>query len=239
MMKRMWVILAILAVCILTVLVGCLNAQTQAGPDTGKVPKIAVQDTSKASKMAIPDTSKVPNAVAKTEEKHLPIWVNEAIRLGQSKKVRPYVYKNPLLRHTMASFTTPFLRVAIAASEAKEKLMVFSPSDVTEEMLAPVLIVTVYPFMYDFSIHYSAKHVLIKKQKSNEPADAKQPTTIKPFDVTENTAGGGIVTEHGLVATFPLDVLRVGNEFAILYDYGDRLATFKITTEMMSETMRF
>jgi hypothetical protein len=237
MMKRIWVMLAILAVCILTVLVGCLNAQTQADPDTSKGLK-AVLDTIKVLK-AVPDTSKVPNAVAKTEEKHQPVWVNEAIRLGQSKKVRPYVYKNPLLRHTMASFTTPFLRVAIAASEAKEKLMVFSPSDVTEEMLAPVLIVTVYPFMYDFSIHYSAKHVLIKKQKSNEPADAKQPTTIKPFDVAENTAGGGMVTEHGLVATFPLDVLRVGNEFAILYDYGDRLATFKITSEMMSETMRF
>lgn len=238
MLKGMWLGLAMLAVCVLVVFVGCLNAQTQAVSDTGKVPKIAVQDTSKASKIAVPDTGKVPNAAAKTEEKHLPIWVNQAIRLGQSEKVRPYRFHN-IIAGDVGNFTTPFLRVEIAASEAKEKLMVFVPSDVTEEMLAPVLIVTVYPFIYDFSIHYSAKHVVIKKQKSSDPADAIQPTTIKPYEVTANTAGGGKVTENGVVATFPLDALRAGNEFAFLYTNDDRMASFKIDMKMISETMRF
>lgn len=238
MAKGMWLGLAIVAVCLLPVFVGCLNAQTQAAPDTSKVPKMATQDTSKAPKRAIPDTGKVPNVTAKSEAKPLPIWVNEAIRLGQSEKVRPYRFHN-IIAGDVGNFTTPFLRVAIAASEAKEKLMVFGPSDVTEEMLAPVLIVTVYPFIYDFSTHYSAKHVVIKKQKSSDPADAIQPITIKPYEVTANTAGGGRVTENGVVATFPLDALRAGNEFAFLYDFSDRMASFKIDMKMISETMRF
>jgi hypothetical protein len=238
----MWLVLAILAVCAHAGNVSFLNAQTQADPDTGRVPKIVVQDTGKALKIAIPDTSNVPNAVAKTEEKHLPIWVNEAIRLGQSKKVRPYLLTCHFffeMTDVWGNFTTPFLRVAIAASEAKEKFKIFGPSDVTEEMLAPVLIVTVSPIVGNkfTDSHSGAEHVVIKKRGTNDPADAIQPTTIKPFDETYTTAGGGTITLQGLVATFPLNAFREGQEIFFLFK-GGKKSTFPITKEMIAETMR-
>jgi len=236
MMKGMRTGLTFLAVFVLAGAVGFLNAQTQTVPDTGKAPKVAG-----------PDTNKVPNSVVKTEEKHLPIWVNEAIRLGLSQKVRPYALANKFMGVSggdEGSFTTPFLRVQIAASDAKKKFMVFGPSDVTEEMLAPVLIVTVYPiFGEKFSdTHRSAEHVVIKKQKSNDPADAIQPTTIKPYDVTQGTAGGGTITKQGLVATFPLNALKEGYEFLLIYEQAPMTGNkfyFSITKEMLYWTMRY
>lgn len=242
-MKRRWVVLEFLVMGVLTVFVGCLNAQTQAVPDTGKVPKIVGQDTGKALKIAIPDTSKVPNATAKTEEKHLPVWINEAIQLGQSKKVRPYslfYFFRFQMTEATGTLTTPFLRVAIAASEAKDKFTVFRPADVTDEMLAPVLIVTMFPLHGEkfTDVHSSAEHVVIKKQGSNEPADAIQPSTIKAFDDSYSTAAGGSITMQGLTASFPLEAFREGQEIFFLYKGGEK-TTFPITKEMIAKTMRF
>jgi hypothetical protein len=163
-----------------------------------------------------------PPIIQDTAKTKLPVWINEAILLGQKKGAHPYSLANKIfgIGGDEGSFTTPFLRVAIAATEAKKKLMIFGPSDVTEEMLAPVLIVKAYPLFgekYSDS-HRGAEHVVIKKCGSKDPADAIQPISIKPYDETHSTSGGGIITKQGLEAIFPLDAFKEGYEFFFLYE---------------------
>ena len=170
-----------------------------------------------------------------------PEWLAAAIRTGQKDRIRPLSLDRKILGIPAATFgglTTPFLRVAIAASEAKAKMIPFDSSRVTEEMLAPTLIVYAYPQigkkMSDG--HRSVEHVVLIKTGSKDAADAIQPTTITPFDESASNLFGATIREEGRIASFPLDAFREGMSILIMYEsrtlVKDRFE-FKIDRKML------
>jgi hypothetical protein len=171
-------------------------------------------------------------------------WVEEAIHLGSTKKVKPYPLQNKFLgvSATLGSVTTPYLRVAIAASEAREKLMPFDTTKVTEEMLADNVVVTVLPILGNriSDTHRSAEHVVIKKPKSKDPADAIQPLSIQPFSEGASNVFGARIEKQGMVATFPTGALREGWVFYLLYEKAPGTRNefeLPITKEMLQQLM--
>jgi hypothetical protein len=166
-----------------------------------------------------------------------PAWVQQAIDIGAGKDVRPYPLKR--IGVQLASFTTPFLRVAIAATDAKKKLMKFDGSMVTDEMLQDVVIVRVPPIMgRDMSSpKEGVAHVVIKKPKSKNPEDALQPTTEEPFTESASNLMGAKIEKQGIIATFPLSALKEGQVFFIIYERGNG-GEITITREMISQTLK-
>ncbi len=166
-----------------------------------------------------------------------PAWVQQAIDMGAGKGIHPYPLKR--IGVELASFTTPFLRVAIAAADAKKKLMKFDGSMVTDEMLQDVVIVRVPPIMgRDMSSpKEGVAHVVIKKPKSKNPDDALQPTTEEPFTESASNLMGAKIEMQGIIATFPLSALKEGQVFFIVYERGNG-GEIAITREMISQTIR-
>ncbi len=151
-----------------------------------------------------------------------PSWVASAMKLGQTNKVQPYPIERKFFggRIIFATFTTPFLRVAIAAAEAHKKFKPFDASMITDEMLADTLVVHVLPIFSPDMVgaHRSADHIVIKKTKSTDPTSVIQPLFVEPFSESAANGFGAHIERQGLIATFPLTALREGSAFYLIYE---------------------
>jgi len=167
----------------------------------------------------------------------VPGWVNPAIELGSSRSVAPiplgklgFAPLRVLLRFRevkhdegFAYLTTPFLRVAIAASEARRNMLLFTAKDVTSDMLRPVarVYVPVYGQQslvtgYQTGAQKHPSHIVIRPLGASEPTDAIQPLSLKPFDASTLPLSFLSKMGQGIVADFPLGAVRAGHEFYIV-----------------------
>jgi len=117
-------------------------------------------------------------------------------------------------------YTTPFLRVALAANTAKKHYKQFSESDVTQEMLAPEIQVYAPSQPAEGAAIANVETIVLMPNKSNDRGLAIQP--ISMTDATEeykNLFGFNAVGK-GKLAVFPIDVWQEGNEVHVVFDHG-------------------
>ena len=154
-----------------------------------------------------------------------PERVREAIAVGTSQKEAPYYeirkggFGGSLYKPRLGSFTTPFLRVAQAAYEAKKQYRPFTEADVPAEMLAPELRV------YGMSQAEGARianvqAIVITPKGQRDPAAAIRPSSTAEVPVQYRNLMGMTAEGKSLMAVFPLEVLRESNEVHIIYDSG-------------------
>ena len=169
----------------------------------------------------------------------VPGWIKPAIELGSSRSVAPiplgklgFAPLRVLLRFRevkhdegFAYLTTPFLRVAIAASEARRNMLPFTARDVTSDMLRPVARVYVPTYRQGSAAGLSSagwvtektpSRIVIRSLGASEPTDAIQPLSLKPFDASTLPLSFLSKMGQGIVADFPLDAVRAGREFYIV-----------------------
>jgi hypothetical protein len=147
-----------------------------------------------------------------------PERIQEAIAYGaQQKKVDlPLVKAGP----ARCVLSTPYLRVARAASEAKRKYKTFAAADVDDEMKAPTVHVVcssvcVVP---DCSKSYGFASVQTIVITDKGGAGPTQPLKAEPMPVTYSNAFGAHDEAEGLLAIFPMAALQPGRELHIVLD---------------------
>lgn len=121
-----------------------------------------------------------------------------------------------------ASYTTPYLRVMLAAHHAKREYKPFAESDVTPEMIEPVLVVYASPAVRGRTVS-SVKAVVVFNKKTGE---AIQPTTNEQSTVHYSNAYGAETEGTAFLATFPLDVVNDDNELRIVHSAGETRQKF-------------
>ncbi len=154
-----------------------------------------------------------------------PERVREAIALGNSQKEAPYyeIRKSGSFGSTykprLGSFTTPFLRVAQAAYEAKKQYRPFTEADVSKEMLSAEL--HVYGMAQAEGARIAnVQTIVITPKGQRDPASANRPVSTAEVPVQYRNLTGMTAEGKNLMAVFPLGVLREGYEVHIVYDSG-------------------
>jgi hypothetical protein len=138
----------------------------------------------------------------------------------------------------LATFSTPYMRVAAASRAAKKAYKKFTPADVTPEMVAPELHVygwsqmngnqpTQAPLgggaLHDSAargaVSVSAVVITPKKGKQEEKqAAAIQPLRFEPLPTVWQNLFGARTEAEGMLAVFPLSALSEDNEVHIVYE---------------------
>ena len=120
----------------------------------------------------------------------------------------------------IATFSTPFMRVAAAARQAKKEYRKFSPADVTSEMIAPELHVYAWANAEGVdAANVSAVVITPKKGNQNEKmAKAIHPTRFEPIPQQFQNLFGATSQGVGRIAVFPLSALSEANEVHVVYD---------------------
>jgi len=153
-----------------------------------------------------------------------PVQVQQAIDFGaQAKKLSAYRIQEkakfswpPLI----AVYTTPFLRVALAAHEAKKKYKAFSPADVTPDMLTPDIQVYASSQSLEGTAIANVETVVILPHKSEDRSQAIHPTRTTEATTEYKNLFGFTGEGRGIVAAFPIDVWTEGNEVHVVFDRG-------------------
>lgn len=154
-----------------------------------------------------------------------PEKVREAIAFGTSQKEAPYYeirkpgFIGSVYKPRLGSFTTPFLRVALAAYEAKKQYKVFTEADVSKEMVAPE--VHVYGMSQaDGARIANVQTVVVTPKGRHDPASAIRSISTAEVPVQYQNLMGMNAEGMSLVAVFPLEVFREGHEVHIVFDSG-------------------
>jgi hypothetical protein len=154
-----------------------------------------------------------------------PERIREAIAFGKSQKEAPYyeIRKAGLIgsvfKPRLGSFTTPFLRVALAAYEAKKQYRVFTEADVSKDMIAPE--VHVYGMSQaDGARIANVQTIVLTPRGRHDPANAIRPASTEEVPVRFRNLMGMNAAGKNLMAVFPLEVFREGHEVHIVFDSG-------------------
>lgn len=149
-------------------------------------------------------------ATAQTEIPPLtPDRIREAIAQAEAPKYQIDMVEWPF---TPVIFDTPFQRVAEAAIEAKRAYRPFAITSVTAKMTAPEVNVVALPALKPpvLPAGYSdVVAIILMPIGSDDRGRAILPISQEKFRAPE----GG----NGLMATFPLLAMRVGNELRVVY----------------------
>jgi len=127
-------------------------------------------------------------------------------------------------------WTTPFLRVALAAKKAAKEYKPLTPADVTDELVKPGMLV-VYGDSQDVSSGrpLSVRTIVIMPVGADDPARAIQPTKAEPVQKTMGNRLGAKYEVSAMSAEFPLSALVEGNEVRVVYESGpERRAKLKL-----------
>lgn len=120
----------------------------------------------------------------------------------------------------IATFSTPFMRVAAAAERAKKEYRKFTPAEVTPEMTAPELHVYAWSNVPD-TVATNVTAVVITPKKGNrdeQMAKAIHPTRFEPIPQQFQNLFGAETTGNARLAVFPLSALSEDNEVHVVYD---------------------
>lgn len=163
-----------------------------------------------------------PLALAQDEELFSKISVEEAIAHGNKQKnVDLYKLQAPARFSwppRVGGFTTPFLRIALAANAAKKKYKTFGPSDVTAEMLAPEIHIIASSQSAGGTAVANVETIVVLPKGIKDPSKAIQPTRTFPLDEQYQNLYGFTAEGRGMIAVFPLSILREDNEVRVVFD---------------------
>lgn len=191
----------------------------------------------------------LPMAVQpRADQKQNLAWVESAIEFGQhDKRAEPVrigkrntgigVLRSFGRDPGLGFFTTPFVRVALASAQARERSRPFTRKDVLPWMLDPI--VTVYLPAYE---NATPEHVVIRPVGDDRPTAAIQPTRTRSMNSERDSIVqvGQTRAFEALVADFPLKALRPGYEFYFVLrwqqdeDRKVRSYTAKITDDIIT-----
>jgi hypothetical protein len=123
----------------------------------------------------------------------------------------------------IATFSTPYMRVAAAARQAKKEYRTFTPTDVTPEMIMPEL--HVYAWAQGLSERgpsvANVTALVITPKKGNDEeraARAIHTTTFEEIPATFQNLFGAKADGVGRMGIFPLSALSEDNEVHVVYD---------------------
>ncbi|MGB8789442.1 MAG: hypothetical protein WA755_13565 [Candidatus Acidiferrales bacterium] len=153
-----------------------------------------------------------------------PERIREAIVLGTSTK-RLELYRiqekarfswPPLI----AGYSTPFLRVALAANAAKLRYQQFTEADVTPEMTAPDVFVYAPAHPVAGAVIANVVTIILLPHNGKDTSQAVHPT--RTFDMPEEYKNllGFSAQGRGLVAVFPFDVWTESDDVHVVFDTG-------------------
>lgn len=153
-----------------------------------------------------------------------PQLIAEAIQAGERGRVPPGVLSEKSgwswgSLH-IATFSTPFMRVAAAAGQAKKEYKRFAAAEVTAELIAPELHVYAWATTEGVSTsNVSAVVITPKKGSQAEKMErAVHPTRFEPIPQQFQNLFGATAQGVGRMAVFPLSALSQGNEVHVVYD---------------------
>jgi hypothetical protein len=149
--------------------------------------------------------------------------VKEAIAYGAAaRELRLYELSGRMGR-VRCGYTTPFLRVAMAAHEAKKNYKPFAERDVTEEMAGPFITVAC-PSTFVGGTGPQAYRVFANVQNIVVTAKdgtgmAIQPISKEPMPEIYQNAFGAKVEAAGILATLPVAAFaQPGAELHVIFD---------------------
>lgn len=174
------------------------------------------------SPIAFAQQSPPASELSKTE-------IATAIQDGLSKKeLKPFRIgkRAKLIKSAMAveigQAYTPYLRVALAARAARDSYKTFADSDVTSEMVEPLVYVQ-FPPQERFGAttpldqYIDVENVLVMPKGSKDPAQAIRPVWLKESVTAFTNLFGAQWQTKGMVAAFPLESLSPEYEFVAIY----------------------
>jgi len=153
-----------------------------------------------------------------------PEQIREAIAFGaKNKDVWPYRIQEkarwswpPLI----AVYTTPVLRVALAANAAKKRYQVFTEKDVTPDLIAPEIQVFAPSQSLEGAAIANVVTIVLLPHNSKDTSQAIHPTRIIEASQEYKNLLGFSAEGRGLVAVFPIDVWTENNEVHVVFDSG-------------------
>jgi len=118
----------------------------------------------------------------------------------------------------VAGYTTPFRRVALAANAAKKQLQPFSAADVTESMTAPEVHVIGLSQRVEGEAIANVERIFVLPKGVKDPSRAVLPARTEQLSEEYKRLFGFTAGERGVVAVFPLSILREDNELRVIFD---------------------
>jgi hypothetical protein len=115
-------------------------------------------------------------------------------------------------------YTTPFLRVALAANAAKKQYKTFTEADVTPDMVKPEILVYAPSHAAQGADIASVETIVVLPRNGKDPGQAVHPTEVKDASEAYKNLLGFSGEGKGLVATFPLDAWREDFEVHVVFD---------------------
>jgi hypothetical protein len=151
-----------------------------------------------------------------------PDLIREAITLGtKAKNLGPYEIQEkarwswpPLI----AFYTTPFLRVALAAHTAKKRYKQFTEADVTPKMLASEIQVYAPSHSGQGAHIANVETIVVMPYKSKDTSLAIHPTRMSEASVEYKNLFGFSAEGRGMLAAFPIDIWQESNELHVVFD---------------------
>ena len=152
-----------------------------------------------------------------------PDQIREAITLGdKAKDLGAYRIQEkarwswpPLI----GFYTTPFLRVALAANAAKKHYKQFKEADVTQEMLAPEIQVYAPSQALQGAEIANVDTIVLMPTKSKDRSLAIQPRSIADATEEYKNLFGFSGEGKGKLAVFPIDVWQESNEVHVVFNH--------------------
>jgi hypothetical protein len=116
-------------------------------------------------------------------------------------------------------YTTPFLRVALAANTAKRHYKQFVEADVTPEMLAPEIQVYAPSQAAGGAEIANVETIVLMPNKSKDTSLAIQPRTIADATEEYKNLFGFSSVGKGKLAVFPIEVWQESTEIHVVFDH--------------------
>jgi len=153
-----------------------------------------------------------------------PERIREAIAFGARSKDLGWYRVQEKARFTwppqIAAYTTPFLRVALAANAAKKQYKAFSEADVTPDMIRPEIVVYAESKDVGGAAIANVLTIVILPHNSKEVSQAIHPISVKNASEEYKNLAGFTGEGTGLVAIFPIDVWNENNDLRVVFDRG-------------------
>lgn len=118
----------------------------------------------------------------------------------------------------IAFYTTPFLRVALAANVAKNQYKTFSESDVTPDMITPEILVFAPSQAVEGADIANVETVVVLPHNGKDPGRAIHPTQMQDASQSFKNLLGFNGEGKGLVAVFPIDAWKEDNDVHVVFD---------------------
>lgn len=160
--------------------------------------------------------------LAQGPERFTTFSVEEAIQYGTDERdVELYKLQAPARFSwppRVGGYSTPFLRVALAANAAKKKYRTFTAADVDAELLAPEVHIIASSQSAGGGNIANVEAIVVLPKGVKDPAMAIQPTRTLPLDEQYQNLYGFTAEGRGMVAIFPLSILQEDNQVRVVFD---------------------